>query len=317
MLINTIGMIIGTSIFSLFMVWFSGGTPIHLLDPALIGVFLVSVICLLLITKRMKDVGSFFTINKKNSYTVSQLKNTLLSLDIANKTVVYCSIFISFVAIILLVFNYENLQFVGPNLATVFLSILYALLFLFITNALCAKVEKNMYLQMAEPNQEKEKKQPLSGKKISLALIKLIVLGGFLVLCFVLISKSSLKNDKVLPSPFDIISLVGLLLFILLALIASGTLSDFGKVIGIFWGVNTLQESEQNRYESVIKLVQKELIIAGGIMSVIGLIAILCNLEDSSYLAPNTYLSLLPMLYACVFALVLLPVKAVISYRSK
>jgi len=266
----------------------------------------------------MKDfVFIFLPTKKTENAPLGKLKNVKASVELAVHTQLYCGMFISLAALIFFLYNYDIREYAGPNLAAVLLAPAYALLFMLVMNPVSTGLERRIFSIMAEESaDEAHSARTISGIRKLKGTGIYIVLIMFFVAAFLFVLHTSMKNNKQIPVPFDIPSLLGLILWILSALLCSGSLRDFGRALYSAVRERKIRLEEQNRLTGAVSLVMRELMAASSCMVVTGIIGVLRNLENKSALVPNTYVALIPLLYALVFCLMLLPVKVFVSRRS-
>jgi hypothetical protein len=297
----------------------AGNSFFMLFDFALAGILLLCTAAMLVLSGAMKDFVFIFLPRKKTeNVPLEKLKNVKASVDLAVHTQLYSGVFISFVALIFFLYNYDTREYAGPNLAAVLLSPAYALLFMLVMNPVSAGLERRMFSVMAEDRDEEAhsfQKRSLLQKLKGIGTYCVLIL--FFIAAFLFTKHVSMKNDKMIPVPFDVPSFLGLGLWILSALLCSGSLRDFGRALSAAVSGRKPGTGEQPCLAGAVSLVMRVLVAAAGCMTITGIVGMLRNLENKSALVPNMYVALLPVLYALVFCLMLLPVKAFVSRRSE
>ncbi|HAH62469.1 MAG TPA: hypothetical protein DCL73_10275 [Treponema sp.] len=296
----------------------SGGTIFMLFDFALAGMLLFCTTVMLVFSGLIKDFIFIFLPRKKTEdASFEKLKNAKAAVDLAVHTQLYSGVFISCVALVLLLYNYDIREYTGLNLGTVLLSLEYALLFMLVMSPVSTGLERRMLSVMAE---DRDKENPRigvgPGKQKLKGIVTYMIMILFFIAAFLFVQHTSMKNNKQIPAPLDVSSFLGLIFWGLSALLCSGSLHDFGRAFSVAAGVRKILPGEQNRLTGAVSLVMRVLMAAGGCMVITGCVAMLRNMEDKSALVPNTYVALIPLLYAPVFCLILLPVKAAVNRRA-
>jgi hypothetical protein len=296
----------------------SGGTCFMLVDFALAGILLLCTAAMLVFSGSIKDFAFIFLPRKRTEDTsLEKLKNVKSAVDLAVHTQLYSGVFISFAALIFFLYNYDTRTYAGPNLAAVLLSLEYALLFMLVMYPVSSGIERRIFSVMAEGRDEKVLlTQDNSGFQRLKGIGTYIVLILFFIAAFLFVLHISMKNNKQIPVPFDIPSLLGLALWVLSALLCSGSLRDFGRAFSVAARGHKIRAGEQNRLTGAVSLVMRVLMAAAGSMVITGIIGVMRNLVDRNALVSNMYVALLPVLYALVFCLMLLPVKVAVSRRT-
>ena len=109
----------------------------------------------------------------------------------------------------------------------------------------------------------------------------------------------------------DMASLLVILALSAAVLVASGLMGDFFKGFKLMGQkANPYSAIELKRIQAAVKLAICALLLSGGVGTVIGVVAMLSELDGSAALGPNFAVALLTILYALIFVLVLLPVQA-------
>jgi flagellar motor component MotA len=109
----------------------------------------------------------------------------------------------------------------------------------------------------------------------------------------------------------DLASLLVILALSAAVLVASGLMGDFFKGFKLMGQkANPYSAIELKRIQAAVKLAVCALLLSGGVGTIVGVVAILSGMGDSTALGPNFAVALLTTLYALVFVLVLLPVQA-------
>ncbi len=305
-----------TVLFATYLITILAGGPLSLFfEPVLAVILILCTAVMLVLSGSIKDFGFVFQRKKKiEAASLGKLKNAKSAVDLAIYTLLFCSLFISFAAFILYFFNSDNLLYAGLNLSAVLLSLLYAFIFILILSPVSARVERQTIFVMAEDRETKtgtDTKLPI--KQICVIAGTYVLLLAFFVAAFLFVRQVSMRNSKEIPAPFDIPTFLGILLYVLFALLCAGEIKDLGKAFAVTLGIRKLGPGEQFNMIVAVNLTLRTLLLAAGTMTIIGGITILGNLTDKNALQLNVYFDFLGVLYALLFCLLLLPVKAVIT----
>ena len=158
---------------------------------------------------------------------------------------------------------------------------------------------------MEEDHQEIQEKSEKIMPSIKTVLVTLLSFFGIIALPIVFIS-FTLLNEQDIFIPFDPATILLLSLFLLSALFSSGTLSEVLK-------------RSRKKFSEILVLQKKilvldfslqVLVISSIIITILGFIGLLCNLEDRTTLVPNTYMSLLAIFYALGIVIIMLPLRS-------
>lgn len=101
-----------------------------------------------------KDFIFIFKINK-SKITISQLKRSLESIQLMQRLVLIGGFFSIFIALITCLGHLDNLSTLGPNMAVICLSGLYAVIFEFLLLPLKTFVQVTLIEEMGMENEEK------------------------------------------------------------------------------------------------------------------------------------------------------------------
>ncbi len=133
------------------------------------------------------------------------------------------------------------------------------------------------------------------------------------IIAVTLIASGSSNPEAIIDAP----SLVIVLLICIPMLISSGLLKDFNNAFRI--ALNRKKESgltEIKRAIEAISLTIHTLFYSAFFLFAISLIAILKNLSDPAMLGPSLAVAFLTCIYSLALALVLLPIKSILTVRT-
>lgn len=289
----------------------TGSLLLFSVSPVLITMVLCGVL-VLLISNTHKNFARAFVIGsgKWKDIQLVKIQSSYEAVHFLIKFELYFGVFLSVISFIVLIFNWDNKNFAGPNLYTFLTSLFNAFLIALILYPLETSLKLRMfsYMDDSELNNDFQSEVKYS---IFNSWIKIISNFAYLVLFIsfiVIFLFTTMKNDKDICIPFDFFSILYLFIFLLSALFWSKSLRYFR--LNVFFNVSKLYLKRYSNYvcES-IDLACKTLLTSSGIMSVLGFIGILRNLEDASSLVPNVYFSLFPILYSSVICIFFIIVK--------
>lgn len=107
----------------------------------------------------------------------------------------------------------------------------------------------------------------------------------------------------------DIPSFIIMLVFTVPVLCRRGMWQDFSRAWKLLQKRYSCHLSELRRTLDVVEMMQKQIIYAGIIGTLMSFIVILHNLDDPASIGPNLAVSILVMMYAVFFELLLLPLQ--------
>lgn len=137
------------------MVTGSANDIVMLIDiPSLFLIILFSV-PVLIISGLWKDFIKAFSVSKQK-YSIAQLRRCLEAVLVVQKLVLISSFFTAFISIIMLFKNLDEPEFIGPNLAVICLSGLYAVIIEFLLVPLKTNVQVTLIHEMEINNEEDE-----------------------------------------------------------------------------------------------------------------------------------------------------------------
>lgn len=288
----------------------SGGTLVFL-DVSVFITILVSPLPALAYTRSVKDFFVFLFSSKKKRQLLSydQIQNSYESIKLVMNMILTAGFFMSLISAAALMYNWENKQFAGPNASSLLSSVCYASLFYIVLLPVKLQCKYALLSFMDEGRISKSTESTDSGaigKIVSVIGISIIFIAVMFLYSFVF-----LKNSKNIPFPFNLPSIVLLCVSAIVLAFSSGTFSSGG--LG--------KTGEKSSYSVLCK--KREfvscliscMVFSSMYITLRNLTAILCNLENSSALVPNTYIAFLPVFYALVAIALLLPVKTSISKK--
>ena len=297
----------------------SGGRVVELIEPVLLpGILVILGMMIFLYGYGKSFVGLFSSSKKIKEMELSELKKMEKSLDFSFKALVFISCFFMLVSAIYLYLNIEERQTLGPNLATVICSFYYLAFFGMILITLKSKCKRNIINYMAEESDVEKKSESLTKKQIFLRIIKILIsVTMIIVLYLVIIKVSTINHTNQDPLSFsylrDLPGLIYIFLPTFLLLAISGNFKIFFKTIRYIFKNQKLSVSQKTSSENAVRTLRKLLLLEGILATLGGFTGMLCNLEDRSMLGINFTLACVPMIYALLVNLILLPMESKIS----
>ena len=288
----------------------SGGT-LAFVDVFIFITILVSPLPALAYTRSVKDFFYFLFSSKKKRQllTYDQIQNSYESIKLVMNMMLTAGVFISLISDAALMYNWDIIQFTGPNAGSLLASLYYISLFYCVLLPVKLQCKYALLSFMDEGRGTHAEESSKSGN-----IIEIISVIGISIIFMALLFFSSfvfLKNSKNIPSPFDISSLILLIVSAIGLALSSGTFSPAG--LG--------KPNEKSLYSllckkrALISCLISCMVFSSMFITLRALYAILRNLEDRAALVPNTYVAFLPVFYALVAIALLLPVKTSISKK--
>ena len=142
------------------------------------------------------------------------------------------------------------------------------------------------------------------------------------IFCMVFLSQGSFS---MIGYFIDLPGLIFLALLVIPAVCISGFAKDFGKGLAISMQKNSEVTLQLNKSIEAVKLVQKLLIYAGVFISLFSFVVVVQVMPDAVQYSAQEYMqvfgnnfavAILPLMYALVFSLLLLPVSAVLQRKK-
>lgn len=295
----------------------SGGLIWELVDYALLpGILLILALMIFLSGYGNAFIMIFQTSNKNKG--LAELKKTEASLDFAFKALCFICSFFMLISGMYFYLNFDETNTLGINLATLLLSFFYLSFFGMIFITLKAKLRTNIIKYMAEENTYANAEIVVSGKKIAQNIVKIFVSLAFIIGLYLVIIHFSMANltDSEPLSFYYLRDLPGIIyIFIptLLLLIISGNFKSFFGALNFVIKNQKLSVTQKSISLNAISTLRMLLILEGIMTTLGGFIGMLFNLEDRSMLGINFSVACVPMIYALLLNLILLPVESKVS----
>ncbi len=299
----------------------SGGLPRNILEPVLLSGILAILALMLFLSGYGKAFLKIFSSPKRiKEMDFSDLKKMETALTYAFKALALICFFFMIIAGVYFYLNFFETQTLGFNLSIMLCSIYYMAFFCMLFLTLKAKLRTKIINFMSDDS-EPEKVNQISKKQRLLCIGKIIISIALIICFYNFIMYTSVANNSGLE-PFNInyfIDLPGLIYifipgFLLLAI--SGNFKIFFRALKYAAKNTKLSVSQKALSINAIQFLQKVLLLDGIMCIFSGYIAILVNLEDKASLGLNFMVASLPMIYALLIDLILLPVESKISLLS-
>lgn len=291
--------------------WFSGG---HLGSILLEWILLVGILGIssffVFLGGYGKSLKWLFASGKKyKSLSFSELKKIDNFFDYILKVFLYVGLFFVLIGVSVFYLNFFSIETLGFNLGTVLFSVFFVVVLEMLFLCLKSYNKRNMILTMMEnPKTDIEKRKSFSWKKILnhfLRFFVVIVLLG--LFCYFVISLNTVNEITLnIINWLDIPSLLIVCIPSILFLVISKNLSFFVKGVKVLVHGEKIETGDKNLLVNSISSFRKFVLLFGIFSTVIGIIAILFNLEDKNYLGINMHISIISSLYAVIFSVVLL-----------
>ena len=297
----------------------SGGLIWELVDYALLPGILLILALMIFLSGYGKPFLRIFQSSKKiKNTTLAELKKTEASLDYAFKALGFICVFLMLISGIYFYLNFENTNTLGVNLATILLSFFYLSFLGMIFITLKGKLRSNIIRFMAEENTCENDKPAASGKKLALSIVKIFVSLAFIIGLFFLIIHFSMANltDKNPLSFYFLRDLPGIIYIFIptfLLLLVSDNLNSFFRALSFVAKNQKLSVTQKAISINAISTLRVIILLEGIMTTLGGFIGILFNLEERSMLGLNFTVACVPMIYALLINLILLPVESKVS----
>lgn len=304
---------------SIFCEIVSGGTLPIIFNPALLAEMIGILIVFIFLSGYGKDFCKVFSSRKKfKTFSLEQLKKCEYAVAFVQKTLVYICTFFALVGAIYFYINIDFIQTLGVNLSTVLISIIYLCQFEIILFILNAKIKAQKITVMAEDSQIFSPTEKLSSKQIILKCAKIIISFAIIVGLSILVILGNTKNEsEKFPANFiqffDIPSIVYLLVMLFPSLALSGNFKTFFRGFKIAFKNQKITVSEKSLYINAIQTARFVLLLTGFACTLIGFMAILCNLQAREWLGLNMYVATIVSIYAIILNVILLPLESKIN----
>ena len=297
----------------------SGGLIRQLVEPVLLsGILLIYALMIFLSGYAKAFVRIFLPANKIKNTELSELKKTENSLGFAFKTLAIISCFFTLISGIYFYLNFDDRQTLGPNLATLICSIYYLSFFGMILFTLKGKIKRNIITFMAEETEAENTAITLTKKQIAFRIAKILISIILIVCLYILVIYfNTANNSKQEPLSFyylrDIPGIIYIFIPTFLLLAISGNFKNFFKALSFVSKNQKLSVSQKALSLNAITTLRAIMLLEGIMTSLNGFMGILCNLEDRSALGNCFAVASVPLIYALLINLILLPVESKIS----
>ncbi len=290
---------------------FMSGGMLDFLDPSVFITLLVISLPALAYSRSVKDFFTSLFSSKKKRFTFSyiQLQNSYEAIKLVMNMIITAGVFLALISGAALMYNWENKQFTGPNASSLLSSLYYVSLFCIVLLPVRLQYK---YALLSFMDEEKDSNGTVSSKSGSILTIAAVIGISIIFLAMLfLYSSIFLKNNKDIPFPFNIPSIILLSISAIGLAVSSGTFSSsgFGK------SGNTSSYSLLCKKRAFVSSMISCIVFSSFFISLRGFLSILCNLEDRSSLVINSYVSFIPVFYALVITAVLFPVKTILSKK--
>lgn len=297
----------------------SGGFIWEIIEPALLPGTLLILATMIFLSGYGKSFIKIFSSAKTLKKTeLPELKTIEASLSFSFKALVFISSFFMLIGAIYFYLNIDDRQTLGPNLATIICSFDYLAFFGMILITLKAKLRRNIITYMIEENDAENKNTTRSKKEIILRIVKILISMALIIgLYLLIIFTSTINNSNEEPLSFyylkDLPGLIYIFIPTFLLLAISGNFKIFFSALKSVFKNQKLSVSQRALFEHSIKTFRTLLILEGILAALGGFMGMLCNLEDRSALGVCFTMACVPLIYALLLNLILLPVESKVS----
>ena len=260
-------------------------------------------------------ISSTKTINKTE---LPELKKMETSLSFSFKALIFVSSFFMLISAIYFYLNIDERQALGPNLATIMCSFYYLAFFGMMLITLKAKLRRNIINVMTEESDAENKTASLSKKEIILKTFKILISVALIIGLYLLIMfTSTINHTEQEPLSFyylrDLPGLIYIFIPTFLLLTISGNFKIFLSALKCVFKNQKVSVSQKALSVNSIKTFCTLLILEGIMTTLGGFMGMLAHLEDRSALGVNFTVACVPLIYALLLNLILLPVESKVS----
>lgn len=297
----------------------SGGLIWELVDYALLTGIIIILSLMIFLSGYGKDFIRIFQSSKKiKDVDLTKLKKTEVSLDFTFKALGFICSFFMLISGMYFYLNFDETNTLGINLATLLLSFFYLSFFGMIIITLKGKIRSNIIKFMSEENTNENDKAQDYGKKLAQSILKSLVSLSLIIGLYLLIIHFSIANlTDSEPLSFyylrDLPGIIYILIPTFLLLFISGNFKSFFRALNFVIKNQKLTVTEKSISLNSISTLRMLLILEGIMTTLGGFIGMLFNLEDRSMLGINFTVACVPMIYALLINLILLPVESKVS----
>ncbi len=296
----------------------SGGLIRELLEPALLPAILGILAVMIFLSGYGKSFIKIFCPPKKIKNTeLSELKKIDGALGFAFRALIFICCFIMLISAIYFYLNYDETQTLGFNLAVLIVSIIYLAFFGMIIFTLKGK-NKTQIIRFMADEADLEKQNPVSLKQkvycVCKILISLVLIMG---LYYLIIYTSTVNHSGEEPLSFyylrDVPGLIYIFIPPFLLLAISGNFRNFFNALKYTTTNTKLTVSQKAVSVNAVQLLGIIMLLEGIMTALTGYLGMLYNLEDRSMLGISYSIACVPLIYALLINLILLPIESKIS----
>ena len=297
----------------------SGGFIWEIIEPALLpGVLLILAMMIFLSGYGKSFIKIFSSAKTLKKTELLELKTIEASLSFSFKALVFISSFFMLIGAIYYYLNIDDRQTLGPNLATIICSFYYLAFFGMMLITLKAKLRRNIINVMTEESDAEKKTASLSKKEIILKTFKILISIALIVGLYLLVMfTSTINHTEQEPLNFyylrDLPGLIYIFIPTFLLLTISGNFKIFFCALKCVFKNQKVSVSQKALSVNSIKTFCTLLILEGIMTTLGGFMGMLVHLEDRSALGVNFTVACVPLIYALLLNLVLLPVESKVS----
>lgn len=296
----------------------SGGLIRELIEPALLPAILGILAVMIFLSGYGKCFAKIFCPLKKIKNTeLSELKKIDGALGFAFRSLIFICCFIMLISAIYFYLNFDETQTLGFNLAVLIVSIFYMAFFGMIILTLKGK-NKTRIIRFMEDDTKPEKPEPVSKKQRLICICKIfvslvLIVGLYCLIIFTSTVNHSGQEPLSLNYLRDVPGLIYIFIPPFLLLVISGNFKNFFKAIKYAATNTKLTVSQKAISVNAVQLLGIIMLLEGIMTALTGYLGMLYNLEDRSMLGINYSIACVPLIYALLINLILLPIESKIS----
>ncbi|NLC93248.1 MAG: hypothetical protein GX677_07300 [Treponema sp.] len=300
----------------------SGGNILEILDWISFAGVVILFVTAIFISGYGKDFCRIFSSRKKfESLDLQKLQKTDSALEFASKILFYTAILIPVLILIYTLRNYNNdseiYSHLGPNCAALLLSILYLSLLEMIIYTLKSKARKSVILYMAEEKKSESVEKKDNHQSIIKMLLGIVIFIAICILYGYVSGVYEWGKHSLFSTILNIPVILIMIIYVVPLIAISGNFNFFLASIKTTFSGRKINISQKNLYLNIVQTTMRLNWYAAFSSAVCGWIGMLSNLEDTSLLAPNLSVSLIPFFYATCLNLFLLLIEIKVHKASE
>lgn len=296
----------------------SGGIIWEIIEfPLLPGIPVILAIMIYLSGNGKLLLNIFKSKKKLAAIELPELKRIESAVSFSLKALIYICLFFTLISGIYFYLNIDEMQTLGPNLATIICSVYYLCFFGMILLTLKGKLKKQIINFMAEEKIESPAGK-MTSSQIAFRILKIVIcLSAIIAMFWITFAADTINHSNQEPLSFgymrDLPGLIYIFVPTLLLLAISGNFKNFFRAIKFCFRGEKLSVTQKSISVNAIETIRLIFFFEGIMAALGGCMGMLCNLEDRSMLGINFVIACIPFIYGLLLNLILLPVESKVS----